>query len=393
MSQIFNKIGRGNISRQKDLIPSKNGVNLIVQKNVDNGYSGNFELGENRIFKAQSIIIGRQTGWVYYQPEKFMTTDGVLVLESDFQITDSQGLYLASAVNKQMGPFGYNNPVSVAKLKKLDIYLPFSSNGMIAFDYMEAYIKELEAERVKELEAYLVATGLNDYVLTDEEKVVLNDFRAHNTEQNRTEQNRTEQNRTEQNRTVTDLSYNLADLKNYVPFWGEFTISDIFKVKTPKKRFDANKVTIQEKGNPYVVRTSLNNGIRGYINEEPEYLNEANTISFGQDTATMFYQKEPYFTADKIKVILPAFEGFDETKALFLITSMSKSFSTFTWGSSSYNVNVINSQKIKILLDTDGQPDYETMGIYIKAIEKLVIKDVVEWKDRQIVTTKIVTSR
>lgn len=37
------------------------------------------------------------------------------------------------------------------------------------FDYMQERIEELEQERIEELEQYLVATGLNDYELTDED--------------------------------------------------------------------------------------------------------------------------------------------------------------------------------------------------------------------------------
>lgn len=278
-----------------------------------------------------------------------MTTDGVLVLESDFKINDSHGLYLASAVNKKMGSFGYNNPVSAAKLKKLDIDLPFSANDEIDFDYMETYIEELRIDRIKKLDEYLLQTGLNDYELTSSEIKVLSDFKNDN-------------------------------LK-----WGEFAISDLFKVMTSKKRFDANKITIDEQnGSPYVARTSLNNGIRGYINEDTQYLNKGNTISFGQDTATMFYQEKPYFTSDKIKIVLPYSESFNNVNAHFFITSMSKSFSMFTWGSSRYSVKVINAQKIKILIDADGDPDYNMMNIFIKAIEKLAIKDVVLWKDAQL---------
>lgn len=36
---------------------------------------------------------------------------------------------------------------------------------------MESFIAELEAERIAELEAYLLATGLTDYILTAEEKL------------------------------------------------------------------------------------------------------------------------------------------------------------------------------------------------------------------------------
>jgi hypothetical protein len=38
---------------------------------------------------------------------------------------------------------------------------------------MESFIAELEAERIAELEAYLLATGLKDYTLTAKEQLDL----------------------------------------------------------------------------------------------------------------------------------------------------------------------------------------------------------------------------
>ena len=66
-----------------------------------------------------------------------------------------------------------------------------------------------------------------------------------------------------------------------------------------KQRFDANKVTLVENGGyPYIVRQGSDNGQKGFIYADEIYLNDGNTISFGQDTATMFYQEKPYFTGD-----------------------------------------------------------------------------------------------
>lgn len=152
--------------------------------------------------------------------------------------------------------------------------------------------------------------------------------------------------------------------------WGKSKVSDLFSVNTSKKRFDANKVTISpnKEGYPYIVRQSTNNGRRGYIQESPEYLNENNTIAFGQDTATMFYQNEPYFTGDKIKILKPKFKEFNQNNAQFFLTVMEKSFSSFSWGSSSFNVKVIENQTLKIPVK-DGKPDFEFMEIFIAELE------------------------
>ena len=147
--------------------------------------------------------------------------------------------------------------------------------------------------------------------------------------------------------------------------WGDFKIGDLFEINTYKKRFDANKVKIFESGDfPYVVRTGLNNGIKGYIIEDEQFLNEGNTISFGQDTATMFYQEKPYFTGDKIKIVKSKDKRFNKNNAQFFILSMNKSFSSFTWGSSSYSVQIIQNQKIQLPIKK-GKIDYEFMENFV----------------------------
>ncbi len=151
--------------------------------------------------------------------------------------------------------------------------------------------------------------------------------------------------------------------------WGEFKVGELFTISTSEKRFDANKVKVLENGNfPYVVRTGLNNGIKGFINEDEQFLNEGNTISFGQDTATMFYQEQPYFTGDKIKIVKSKDKRFNKGNAQFFILSMNKSFSSFSWGSSSFNVKIIENQKIQ-LPTKKGKIDYEFMESFIAELE------------------------
>ena len=146
-------------------------------------------------------------------------------------------------------------------------------------------------------------------------------------------------------------------------------MGELFEVLTSKKRFDANKVQVFQDGkNPYVVRTSSNNGQRGFIVEDESYLNEGNTISFGQDTATMFYQEKPYFTGDKIKVLKAKNKKFNKNNAQFFISTMAKAFSTFSWGSSSFNVNIIENQKLT-LPTQNGKIDFAFMENFIAELE------------------------
>lgn len=143
----------------------------------------------------------------------------------------------------------------------------------------------------------------------------------------------------------------------------------MFEINTYKKRFDANKVEVLENGKfPYIVRTSLNNGSKGYINENEEFLNDENTISFGQDTATMFYQEKPYFTGDKIKILKSKDNRFNKKNAQFFIMTMTKSFSSFSWGSSSFSVKIIENQKLS-LPTRKGKIDFEFIENFISELE------------------------
>ena len=136
--------------------------------------------------------------------------------------------------------------------------------------------------------------------------------------------------------------------------WKEFELEKITTVSTPKKRFNANTLVIHrncKQGFPYVVRTSLNNGIRGYIKEDEKFLNNGNTFSFGQDTATVFWQPEPYFTGDKIKILTPR-QAFTNEIALFVLVAIRKAFSLFAWGTDSFNEEIIKSVKILLPIKT-----------------------------------------
>lgn len=146
-------------------------------------------------------------------------------------------------------------------------------------------------------------------------------------------------------------------------------MGDLFEVNSSKKRFDANKVVVLDTGKfPYVVRMSSNNGQKGFIKEDEQFLNEGNTISFGQDTATMFYQDKPYFTGDKIKILKAKDKRFNKKNAQFFILTMKKSFSSFSWGASSFNVRIIEAQKIQLPVK-NNEIDYSFMESFIKDLD------------------------
>lgn len=179
-------------------------------------------------------------------------------------------------------------------------------------------------------------------------------------------------------RTKFSLSPRLVELENDFKqsggAWREFRIGELFEVATPKKRFDANKIQFGG-AYAYVARGRENNGIRGYIDEDLEFLNPANTISFGQDTATMFYQTQPYFTGDKIKIFSFKKGVLNRYNANFLIASMQKAFSNFSWGSTSFKVEALKNVVIFLPVYENNIIAFDYMESYIQELERERIQE------------------
>lgn len=137
-----------------------------------------------------------------------------------------------------------------------------------------------------------------------------------------------------------------------------FTLGDVFMIYSPKKRFNANAVRFGGQF-PYVARGSSNNGIRGYITEDEQFLSPAKSLSFGQDTATVFYQPNAYFTGDKIKVMVLRNHELNDELGQYFITVITKAFSTFAWGQSSFNEKILKSTKITLPVIKSSDLDHE----------------------------------
>ena len=116
---------------------------------------------------------------VFFQPNEFT------VLQDSYAFTFKKPvknikliqMYFVAILNKIFSKYNWENKSWWNKIREETIHLPTLSNWELAYDYMENYIKEIEAYHIKEIEAYhikeieayLKATGLSDYELTQDE--------------------------------------------------------------------------------------------------------------------------------------------------------------------------------------------------------------------------------
>lgn len=252
-------------------------------------------------------------------------------------------LYIVSSWQRCIPNKGYSRHWSVAQ--KVLFKLP-TKNGEIDFAFMESFIAELEAERIAELEAYLIASGLKDYTLTKDERKVLAEFE----------------------------NGNIA--------WGNFFLGGnegIFDV-VGTKSLDSNAIEFTDTGINFVGRTFENNGIQGKIQKRDFEPNNPFTI-----TATVIgnykyvkYQQEPYYCSQNINKLTPKSHVSKWSKkiAYYFVTNVQKFVSLYDGQQGGYKLPDIKNHIIK-LPQQNSQPDYEKMETFISAIQKLVIKDVV----------------
>ncbi|TQR34459.1 restriction endonuclease subunit S [Campylobacter sp. MIT 99-7217] len=172
-----------------ELFISSNGDSDIQQRHINSKgelvvSSGENEMGiigrsdvKAKIFEANTLTID-MFGNVFYRNHSYKMVTHARVFSLKFKnpnFTAKAMLYVCTLMKWFKLKFSYSNMASWKKVKDLTIFLP-TQKGKIAFEFMEDYIAELQAERVRELQAYLAAAGLSDYKLTKEEKEALNSF-------------------------------------------------------------------------------------------------------------------------------------------------------------------------------------------------------------------------
>ena len=113
----------------------------------------------------------------FYHDYPIIPSSDVEVL-SKKGITDNReiALFLCSVLSPNGKLYSYSNKPKNGKVFDTVVSLPATADGKPDWDCMAECIRELEAEYIRELEAYLQATGLYDYELTEEDKQIMREM-------------------------------------------------------------------------------------------------------------------------------------------------------------------------------------------------------------------------
>ena len=161
---------------------------------------------------------------------------------------------------------------------------------------------------------------------------------------------------------------NELDLTNWKEFFFGDLISSIYKAKAINKD-ELNESSEKAGSIRYVTRTGENNGCEmlAVRSEVPENLiEEGNAISIGDTTATCFYQDEEFIAGDHM-VVVRANSWLNKYTGLFVVAMLQREQYKYSYGRA-FLMDRIKETIIKLPVDTDGNPDWQFMENYIKAL-------------------------
>lgn len=242
------------------------------------------------------------------------------------------------------------------------VNLPYK-NGKIDFDFIDTFIAELEAERIAGLSAYLKVSGLEDYELTEKEEQSLNRFQTQE--------------------------------------WKLYKIGDLFeKLSTKKLPYKAKELP-EAATNDYVLpcltSSFRNQGLNYYAPKENATILK-NVISIPSNSDVY----RAYFQSNEFTVLSDAYaiDWKDKTNQLtnyqylFMVMCINKitDLPKYSYKTKLGGWNVVQKKYISLPV-LDGKIDYEFMNTFIRAISKLIIKDVVRYANNKLDTTRSVVKK
>lgn len=286
----------------------------------------------------------KKTGTVYTQIEKVGVLWDAYLIKFHETVTKNQLKFLSVAIEKSIKQkFGWENKAVWSKVKLETVSLP-TLNNKIAFKYMDRFINALEAESIEVLEAYLSVTNLKDYKLTEEEEIALSKYSSYE--------------------------------------WKFFNLSRLFGKATRGRRL---KSSDRIQGIlPFVTAGEADMGISAFVGNDITIFRE-NTITIDMFGSAK-YRNYKYGADDHVAVVHT--EKNSKWSNLFLTTCI---HNVANAGKFSYSRNFYakDADELNILLPVkDGKIDYDFMNYIGRAIEKMVIKDVVEWSSNRLEATK-----
>lgn len=358
----FFEIKKGKRLTKANMIPGD--IPFVGSSATNNGitaYIGN----DTHLHEPGTITVSYNgsVGEVFLQDERFWASDDVNVWYPKQKMTIEVKLYFMAAIKKLSAKYSYTNKWTIDKMRSELVELPVDSDGKPNFNCMQERISELEQERISELDAYLAASGLDDYELTDEDKEIL----SLSPESASDEANASE-----------------ADCEDGQVRFKKFALGTLFTSSTGD--VDLQQKDINGKGEFFINSGVENRGIKGRT-DRPARVFPANTITV-DFWGNAYYRDSEYKMATHNHVFSLTGDVIRNRLAgMYIVGILSKLPKLFSYNNMA-TWNKLKGIEVSLPVTLNGDIDFDYMERYIRAIEKLAIADVAKYKDKLIAATK-----
>ncbi len=149
--------------------------------------------------------------------------------------------------------------------------------------------------------------------------------------------------------------------------WKEFIIKDLFAVKRPSARSQAN---YYDGAVPFIASGNFNNGVLKYLEpKKDEILDVGNCITVSPIDGSSFYQEHDFLGRGGAgsSIILLYNPNLNLYNGYFIATVIRTVCRKYAY-SNMANKDTIGAEKIKLPVNSDGEPDYVYMEEYMKNI-------------------------
>lgn len=270
------------------------------------------------IEEGNAISIGDTTATCFYQDSPFITGDHMVVVRADSWLNEYTALFIVTLLNNEQYKYSYGRAYLVDRIKDTILKLPEGINGEPDWKGIEDYIKTFHYK-----------------ALTTKNKI--------------------------NNEIFLDISK-----------WKEFRIGDFFRVYTGGDMWLDEEQSGQI---PVICLGGENNGVCGYIDENPEHpLYPANSISVAGWAGGLFafYQEKDFYVKGRVKILVP--KNFNNNKyiSLFLCTLLNQEEYRYSYGRKASADHIPNTiLKLPAILNSQTnkyEPDWEFMENYIRSL-------------------------
>lgn len=145
--------------------------------------------------------------------------------------------------------------------------------------------------------------------------------------------------------------------------WEKYKIGDLFDIRKGRRLTKSNMIpgTV-----PFIGSIDSNNGVSGFVGQEPIHDGNTITVNYNGSVAEAFYQPVPFWASDDVNVLYPRFE-MNEFIALYIVSIIKKEKFRFNYGRKWHVERMMNST-ISLPINSKGDIDFNMIEEFMKEL-------------------------